>query len=397
MQSNKKASLKRWSAALLLPWFAAGCASVAPGLHFNKKDHASGYSSSNSSNAGTSAGASDELADAVLKPITPQLVKSERDMREKQVTQDITKLLGKPEPYTIDTGDVLSIVVWDHPELSNAATVATGVQAGAGADASTSATTAPPAGFIVDHEGMIQFPYAGPLKVAGMTQDQARNLLTSKLGKYLKQPKVTLRVQSYRSKRVYVDGEVKNPGLQAINDIPMTLVEALNRAGGVLPTGDQSQVVVNRNGVNYQINLPQLVQRGVNPGSIMLTNGDVVRVRSRDESKVFVSGEVVSPRALPMYNGRLTLNEALGESGGINPLSGDGSQIYVVRKNGTDQVVYQLDGRSPGALAMAEGFELAPKDVVYVAATPLANWHRAISLILPGALSSAVGASRPVK
>jgi polysaccharide export outer membrane protein len=44
---------------------------------------------------------------------------------------------------------------------------------------------------------------------------------------------------------------------------------------------------------------------------------------------------------------------------------------------------------------MAEGFELYPKDLVYVAATPLANWHRAISLILPSALSGAVGAVTP--
>lgn len=393
MHVDSRASFKRWSVVAVIPWLAA-CASVAPGLHFN----GSSYSQSTGSSAADSAGASsNELTNATLKQITPQLVKMERELREKQVTQDISKLLAKPSPYMIDSGDVLSIVVWDHPELSNAATVSTGAPAGAGADASTAATTAPPAGFMVDHEGMIQFPYAGPLKVAGLTQDQARNLLANRLSKYLKQPKVTLRVQSYRSKRVYVDGEVKNPGLQAINDIPMTLVEALNRAGGVLPTGDQSQVVVNRSGTNYQINLPQLVQRGVNPGSILLANGDVVRVRSRDESKVFVSGEVVSPRALPMHNGRLSLNEALGESGGINPTSGDGSQIYVVRKNGNDQVVYQLDGRSPGALAMAEGFELSPKDLVYVAATPLANWHRAISLILPGALSSAVGAATPAK
>jgi polysaccharide export outer membrane protein len=391
MRFSSKAAVKRWSIVLLMPWLAAGCASVSPGLHFNSTAGSSG------SSAPDSAAANDEATNAVLKQITPQLVKMERDLREKQVTQDISSLLGKPAAYTIDPGDVLSIVVWDHPELSNSATTAVGMAAGTGADASTSATTAPPAGFIVDHEGMIQFPYAGPIKVAGMTQDQARNVLTSKLSKYLRQPKVTLRVQSFRSKRVYVDGEVRNPGLQAINDIPMTLVEAINRAGGVLPTGDQSQVVVNRNGTNYQVNLPQLVQRGVNPASIMLTNGDVVRVRSREESKVFVSGEVVSPRALPMYNGRLTLNEALGESGGINPTSGDGSQIYVIRKNGSDQIVYQLDGRSPGAMAMAEGFELSPKDVVYVAATPLANWHRAISLILPGALSSAVGAVGPAR
>ena len=376
---------------VVMPGLVA-CASVAPGLHFNGSTYSSGTSARDSATA-----SGGENISPVLRQITPQLVKTEREVREKQVTQDISKLLGRPGPYTIESGDVLSIVVWDHPELSNSATVATGGAVGLGADASTSAATAPPAGFMVDHEGVIQFPYAGPLKVAGLTQDQARNLLSSKLSKYLKQPKVTLRVQSFRSKRVYVDGEVKNPGLQAINDIPMTLVEAINRAGGVLPTGDQSQILVNRNGTNYFINLPQLVQRGVNPSSIMLANGDVVRVRSRDESKVFVSGEVVSPRALPMHNGRLTLNEALGESGGINPTSGDGSQIYVIRKQGTEQVVYQLDGRSPGALAMAEGFELAPKDVVYVAATPLANWHRSISLILPGALSSAVGAVGPAR
>lgn len=389
MQFNSKASLKRWSVAVLIPWLA-GCASVAPGLHFNKSQDSSDISVPDSASADGG-----DVINAVLKPITPQVVKQERDLREKQVTQDISQLLAKPVPYTIDNGDILSIVVWDHPELLNSATVAAGGTVGAGSDAATSATTAPPAGFMVDHEGMIQFPYAGTIKVSGLTEDQARNFLISKLSRYLKQPRVTLRVQSYRSKRVYVDGEVKSPGLQAINDIPMTLVEALNRAGGVLPTGDQSQIVIHRSGTNYHINLPHLVQRGVNPGSIMLASGDVVRVRSRDESKVFVSGEVVSPRALPMHNGRLTLNEALGESGGINPTSGDGSQIYVVRKTGSNQVVYQLDGRSPGAMAMAEGFELYPKDVVYVAATPLANWHRAISLILPGALSSAVGASRP--
>lgn len=389
MRFSSKASLKKWSVVVIVPWLAAACASVSPGMHFNPR----AYNSSGASNASSASG--DEAANAMLKPITPQLVKVERELREKQVSQDISRLMGKSAPYKIDSGDVLSVVVWDHPELSNSATVAAGQTGGTGADASTAATTAPPAGFIVDHEGMVQFPYAGAVKVAGLTQDQARNVLTSRLAKYIKNPKVTLRVQSFRSKRVYVDGEVKTPGLQAINDITMTLVEAINRAGGVLPTGDQSQIVVNRGGTNYQINLPQLVQRGVNPANIILADGDVVRVRSRDESKVFVSGEVVSPRALPMHNGRLTLNEALGESGGVNPVSGDGSQVYVVRKNGAGQVVYQLDGRSPGALALAEGFELQPKDVVYVAATPLANWHRAISLIFPSALSGAFGAVAP--
>jgi polysaccharide export outer membrane protein len=46
-----------------------------------------------------------------------------------------------------------------------------------------------------------------------------------------------------------------------------------------------------------------------------------------------------------------------------------------------------------GSLAMAESFELQPKDIVYVAATPLANWNRTLSLLIPGALTSAVSAT----
>lgn len=383
MKSVSATKLRKWGAAVLAAPLLAACGSVAPGMHFT------GVAQSQ---------AADERADSsavptTIKQITPQIVKAEREARLKQKTQDISKLVGKATPYGIEPGDVLSITVWDHPEL--AGSVGGGqALAIAGGDPNVAAA---PAGFTVDHDGMLEFPYAGSMKVAGLTEDQARTLLTSKLSRYINKPKVTLRVQQYRSKRIYVDGEVKTPGLQAINDIPMTLVEAINRAGGFLPTADQSQISLVRNESTYHINLPEMVQKGVNPASIMLRNGDVVRVRSREESKVFVSGEVVQPRALPMYNGRLTLNDALGESGGINPNSGDSRQIYVVRKSATEPVVYQLDAQAPGALALAEGFELQPKDVVYVAATPLANWHRTISQILPGALSSAVGSVAPYR
>lgn len=363
---------------MVLPWLMAACATGAPGMPSAQ------YGSSSS---GASNPSADGTVSPVLRPITPQLVKFEKEQREKQTTQDISQLVGPAKPYGIEAGDILSIVVWDHPELAGGAVGVAG-QTIAGVEPTTAAT--PSAGFVVDHEGMVQFPYAGNLKVAGLTEEQARSQLTTKLAHYIRNPKVTLRVQSYRSKRIYVDGEVKAPGLQAINDIPMTLIEGINRAGGLLPTADQSRIALSRGGATYRINLPEMVQKGVNPASIMLTNGDVVRVMSRDESKVFVSGEVNTPKALTMHNGRLTLNEALGESGGINPLSGDSGQVYVVRKSATEPVVYRLDAQAPGALAMAEGFELHPKDVIYVAATPLANWHRTISQILPSALSSAV-------
>jgi polysaccharide export outer membrane protein len=367
---------------LQTPTTSATCSMLA--LSLSLALSGCGYLNSNQQSRATAGPAT---ADApVTQMITPQLIAAEQKKREEVVSQDLSKLVvANPPSYTIDRGDILSIVVWDHPELGG--TVVT--QASGASEVSSNG--APPSGFVVDHEGRVQFPFAGALKLAGLSEDQARDLLASKLARYIASPNVTLRVQAYRSKRVYIDGEVKSPGLQAINDIPMTLMEALNRAGGLLPTADQSRLVLERGDERYRLDMRELVQKGINPGTVMLAPGDVVRVHSRDESKVFVSGEVVSPRSLTMHNGRLTLNEALGEAGGVSPLSGDARQVYVVRKSADGIRVYQLDARNSGALAMAEGFELHPKDVVYVAASPLANWHRNLSLLIPGALTSAVG------
>ena len=350
-----------------------GLSGCAPGIHFRSGDSA----------------AADEPAPPT-ELITETLINSERQQRREVANQNLDRLLvPNPPPYKIGGGDIVSIVVWDHPELAGGLTAAANTDpATAGASAN-----AVPQGFVVDHQGRIQFPLIGMLAVEGLTEEQARTLLSARLAKYLATPNVTLRVQAYRSKRVYIDGEVKSPGLQAINDIPMTLVEALNRAGGLLPTADQSRIALERGQQRYLINLRELVQKGVNPGLVMLKPGDVVRIHSRDESKVFVSGEVITPKALMMHDGRLTLNEALGESGGISPLSGDARQVYVVRKTTDRTRVFQLDARVAGSLAMAEAFELQPKDIVYVAATPLANWNRQLSLLIPGALTSAVTAT----
>ena len=208
--------------------------------------------------------------------ITDELINTERRQQRQVIDEDLGRLLvPNPLPYTIGSGDVLSIVVWDHPEL------AAGMVTAAVADPANAPTSAP--GFVVDHRGRIQFPLTGMLTMDGLTEEQARALLTTRLAKYLANPNVTLRVQSYRSKRVYIDGEVKQPGLQVINDIPMTLVEALNRAGGLLPTADQSRVALERGSARYRINLRELVRKGINPGNVMLAPGDVVRVYSRDE------------------------------------------------------------------------------------------------------------------
>lgn len=142
-------------------------------------------------------------------------------------------------------------------------------------------------------------------------------MLVQSLSNYIKKPEVTLRVLSFRSKRIYLDGEVKLPGIVQIDNIPLSLPEALNRAGGITPLGDQSRITITREGKTYRVDLTRLTVDGIDPSRIMLSNGDMLRVSPRDESKVFVLGEVTKPVTLIMHNGRLSLNEALGEAGAL--------------------------------------------------------------------------------
>lgn len=318
------------------------------------------------------------VVNAIIKTITPQLIQQEQQLAKTGIQADLTEIMTPPEPYKIGAGDYLAITVWDHPELVMPVNSMTG----------TTATSAGalPAGYTVSSEGKIQFPYAGDFKVEGLTELQARDLLIQHLSSYIKKPEVTLRVMSYRSKRVYVDGEVKLPGIVQIDDIPLTLPEALNRAGGVTAMGDQSRIIIIRSGKNYLINMPLLMTNGIDPSRIMLSNGDMLRVSSRDESKVFVIGEVVKPSALILHNGRMSLNEALGEAGGLNPQTANANQVYVIRNaNDAQPIIYLLDAHSPVMFALAESFELKAKDVVYVDAASMVRYNRVISLILPTA------------
>ena len=397
-------ALPRWPALALSVAWLSGC-SFAPGLSIGKglqvtesSDNPYSITTKRASVpsaalAGQPVVSGESAPSGALRSITPELIRQQRALKKTGPGADVERLFGQPAAYGIGSGDVVNVVVWNHPELVLA-------PAGSTLTTDSSGLAAVGNGYNVSPDGFIQFPLIGNFKISGLTETQAAEQLIRRLAKYINSPQVTLRVQAYRAGRVYIDGEVRAPGLHAINDIPMSLPEAISRAGGLTSTADRATVAVSRNGVTTVINLPQLTAQGVNPSRIMLAAGDMVRVGSRDDSKVYVMGEVTRPTALPLNNGRLTLNEALGESGGVNPVSGDPRQIYVVRSRRGDvstadatlPEIYHLNASSPVAYALAEGFELQSRDVVFVDPVPLVLWNRVISLVLPSA--QAVTAAR---
>ncbi|GAB3768737.1 polysaccharide biosynthesis/export family protein [Ramlibacter monticola] len=321
----------------------------------------------------------------VITPITATLIQAQRVSLPKGVPPGVQSLFAEPVPYTIGPGDIISVFVYDHPELQPL-----GAQVIGGSSDPTGISGAP--GFIVDAQGDVFYPYAKRVKVAGLTESQAAELIEQRIRHVIKDPQVTVRITSFRSRRAYVDGEVRTPGTQIFTDVPMTLSEAINRAGGITPAGDRSFITLTRHDVTTVIDLMRLQDLGINPSRILLQPGDLVTVRNREDRKVFVMGEISRPSALAMRNGRLSLNEALGEAGGPNLGTSNTGQIYVIRNSGQEApTLFHLNASSPAALALAENFPLQPRDVVYVDSVPLVHWNRIISLILPSAQAATIG------
>lgn len=101
----------------------------------------------------------------------------------------------------------------------------------------------PPPGYLIDGDGMIDFPVIGKIKVAGLSRSSVIDTLKKALKPYLAHPTVLLRILNYK---VTVLGEVRNPGTFTIPNERITLPEALGIAGDLLITGVRKTVLVIR-------------------------------------------------------------------------------------------------------------------------------------------------------
>ncbi|MGH8234764.1 MAG: polysaccharide biosynthesis/export family protein [Rhodanobacteraceae bacterium] len=316
-----------------------------------------------------------------LVPITPQLVTTQQAAITAPVIPPAL-LDYHPQSYHIGPGDTLYITVWDHPELTSPA----------GSQQEGSAN-----GRLVRPDGTLYYPYIGQMKVEGMTIEQARQEIASKLAHWIKNPMVDISIANYASQHVVLEGALVKSGSQALTTVPMTLGEAIANAVVDTQYANLSDVTLTRGGQTYHIDMSGYAGNGGATGKIYLQAGDRILVPYNDSQKVFVMGEVTRPQAVDFRTGDITLTQALGDAGGLNEVTSKG-MIYVVRgafdKDGHQTqrpTVYQLDLKSPAAFALADGFDVKPGDVVFASAASVTRWNRFLSQLLP--LTSALSAA----
>ena len=280
---------------------------------------------------------------AVKRAVAPPKASAETPVKMTRQNLSMAKRL-KQQPsseYILGPEDTIEISVFRHDELKMASTIS-------------------PA-------GKISCYLIGDIQAAGLTQFQLRDKVREELAEFIKDPGVVVRITEYGSHKIFVLGQVKNPGVYRMaNDY--TLVEGISAAGGITPDAYLGGAYVVRGGKILLVNFFELIEKGNTEENIPLMPGDVIYIPSNKDQKVFVLGEVNRQAAIPIREG-LTLLEAITEAGGFTR-DANKKSILVMRGNLSEPEIMKIDAER---VSLVAGLPLQRGDIIYVASSGFAN------------------------
>jgi polysaccharide export outer membrane protein len=215
--------------------------------------------------------------------------------------------------YPLGPGDVLKIMVFQHPDLSVESRIA--------------------------DSGRITYPLLGTLQVGGLSADQAERLIARGLqeGGFLRDPQVSVLVSQFRSQQVSVLGNVNRPGRYPIDAQTMRLSEVLALAGGVSEGGGDRVVITTVQAGSprrVEIDLNEIFVAGKFDQDIPMRSGDSVYVHRAPV--YYVYGQVQRPGMYSIERG-MTLAQAVAKGGGLT-LRGTDRGLRVFRRDERGEV-----------------------------------------------------------
>lgn len=225
----------------------------------------------------------------------------------------------KNQEYVVGPTDVLAIRVFDEPSLTCDCTV--------------------------DSDGSITFPLVGRVAVGGKTIRETEDILTTLLRKdYVRRAQVSVEVKNYRSRSIYVLGEVRTPGKYSI-DNEVTLLEVIANAGS-LTAGAGNTIIVQRQkdpakpvtgpalpAENTGVEIMRISYDDLKEGrlgqNIVLQDGDTLFIPEAD--RFFVTGFVRTPGAYTLKP-NMSVQQAIAQAGGLTE-RGTLKRLKILRKD----------------------------------------------------------------
>jgi polysaccharide export outer membrane protein len=232
-------------------------------------------------------------------------------------------------------------------------------------------------GFRVTKEN-IDLPEIGPIRVAGLTLDEARGKLQDQFREQIHDIEVFVTYKDRLTRKVELTGLVTTATVPV--DGKMRLYEVIAKAH-VPPGANWFMSYVMREGCPLPIDLYQLINQGDMSQNIVMRSGDKIFIANPADASVMLMGELRNPKAVNLPYGFMSLREALVSAGGI-PFTGDKRHIQVIRGNLQCPKIYVLAWEHIIHLPN-DSLLLMPGDTVYVSETPITQWNRFIEQLLP--------------
>ncbi|MBC7925358.1 MAG: polysaccharide biosynthesis/export family protein [Bryobacteraceae bacterium] len=156
-----------------------------------------------------------------------------------------------PNTYVLGMEDIILVRVFREPDLSFAAQIRP--------------------------DGKVTMQLVGDIQAAGLTPDKLKASIVEKLAELINKPEVTVSVQSVLSRRYYITGEVNRPGAYPLV-IPITLMEALSKVGGLKEFANAKKITILRNGKLLKFNYKDSLKGKNLDQNILVENGDFINV-----------------------------------------------------------------------------------------------------------------------
>ena len=231
---------------------------------------------------------------------------------------------------------------------------------------------------VVDRDGTVGIPFAGRVRVLGMTPTQASDTIRRALLGKVGNPQVMVAVAQNNSNTVTVLGEVRAPGRAPLGVNGDRILDVLAATGGATRSGEDAVVNIQRAGHTYSAPL-SAVSTDFNE-NVRLMRGDVVNVTYRPR-RYSTFGALGAVRQNDMTPGALSLTGALGGAGGLDSNQADATRVMVFRFErpevaqalGITQaptprgvpVIYQLNLAEASGFFIANNFVVQPDDIIY--------------------------------
>lgn len=231
----------------------------------------------------------------------------------------------------------------------------------------------------IDDKGMISLPYVGHQFVAGMTLTQVEDMIRQKLKGVTTDVQAHVDLVGDLSGSVLVAGAVKAPGRFSTLQGPLTLLDAINQAGGPVMEPHLVNVTV-RSGAEVSTFNYEDVLAGNN--FVLKPNSEVVLDRARQ--RFVAMGAVGEPGLHDLPSQNASLLDALGSVGGLREANANPQGVFVFRMADGEKrpTVMRIDMRDPAAIFFARQVMLKPDDTIYVTNAAVYEWQKIIGPIV---------------